>query len=119
MLTVARTGKTRTKGQRRNHGGGYLYCITNPAWSGYVKIGRTINIASRHRTYQTASPHRDYELFYARWFPDVCRAERTLRHLYPGHVVNGEWHLIHPEDAANLIDRVAAQFSEEPNVDCI
>jgi|GEM_PF-4419113 len=113
MRIVASTGATRTKGERRNHGGGSLYVITNPAWPGYVKMGRTTNAASRFRTYQTASPHRDYRLFYSRWFPDVCRAERTLRTLYRGHVVNGEWHLLHPEDAANLIDMTAEQLTKE------
>ena len=110
---MASTGKTPTKGQRRNHGGGYIYVIVNPAWPGHVKIGRSTNVTSRHRTYQTASPFRDYQLFYARWFPDVCLAERTLRHLYNGHVVNGEWHLIHPEDASHLIDKVASLLSKE------
>lgn len=111
---MARTGKTRTE-HRRNHGGGYLYVINNRAWPGYVKIGRTTNTASRHRTYQTASPHRDYDLYYARWFPDVCRAERTLKKLYSGHRVIGEWHLLHPEDASSLIDIVASTLTKEPN----
>jgi hypothetical protein len=112
MPTVARTGKTRTE-QRRNHGGGYLYVITNPAWPGFVKIGRSTNVTSRHRTYQTASPHRDYQLYYARWFPDVCGAERSLARIYPGHKANGEWHLLHPEDASNLIDRLASKLEQE------
>jgi hypothetical protein len=108
MVSVSRRTET-----RRNHGGGYLYVITNPAWPGHVKIGRTTNVTSRHRTYQTASPFRDYLLYYARWFPDVCSAERTLRQIYPGHRINGEWHLLHPEDAANLIDRLASKMEQE------
>lgn len=112
MLTVARTGKIRTE-SRRNQGGGFLYVITNPAWPGYSKIGRTTNAVSRHRTYQTASPHRDFDLFYRRWFPDVCLAEATLKSLYPGHRELGEWHLIHPEDAASLLDLTATHLSKE------
>lgn len=106
---MARTGRKPTE-KRRNHGGGFLYVITNPAWPGYSKIGRTTNAVSRHRTYQTASPHRDYTLHYARWFADVCRAERTLKDLFPGHREIGEWHLLHPEDAANLIDLTATNL---------
>jgi hypothetical protein len=109
---VATTGKTRTDG-RRNRGGGYLYAITNPAWPGYTKIGRTTNALSRHRTYQTASPLRDYQLYYSRWFPDVCDAEALLKLLYPGHREAGEWYLIHPEDAANLIDLTAKTISRK------
>lgn len=109
---MARTGKKPTE-HRRNHGGGFLYVIINPAWPGYCKIGRTTNVLSRHRTYQTASPLRDYQLHYARWFPDVVEAERILKRLYPGHREHGEWHLIHAEDAANLIDLTATHSSKE------
>ncbi|QOV06106.1 endonuclease [Rhizobium phage Pasto] len=105
------TGKTPTN-RRRNHGGGHLYVITNPAWPGYCKIGRTTGLVSRFRTYQTASPLRDYDLYYSRWFADVCRAERTLKHLYSGQRENGEWFRIHPDDAANLVDLVASRLGK-------
>lgn len=75
-----------------------------------MKIGRTTNVLSRFRTYQTASPHRDYQLHYQRYFPDVCKAERTLRKLYSGLRVNGEWFQVHPDDAANLVDLVASRL---------
>ncbi len=43
----------------------------------------------------------------------MCLAERTLRTLFSGQKVNGEWHLIHPEDAANLIDLTFSRLSKE------
>jgi len=102
----ARTGNA--KETRRNKGGGYLYVITNPAWPPFVKIGRTTNINSRLRTYQTGDPNRGYFLHYYRYFLDVCKAERTLSTLYQGVERQGEWYQIHAEDAANLIDLTAA-----------
>jgi len=98
--------------QRRNKGGGYLYVITNPAWPSYVKIGRTVNITSRLRSYNTGDPFREYSLHYYRYFVDVCLAERTLAQLYQGSRTQGEWYQIHKEDAANLIDLTASQLSK-------
>lgn len=95
---------------RRNHGPGSLYVIHNPAWPGFVKIGRARNVSERLRTYQTASPHRDYVLHYYRVFPDVLAAERALSNLYKGYKSNGEWHHIHADDAASLLDLVAAHL---------
>ncbi|WP_417623157.1 GIY-YIG nuclease family protein [Parasphingorhabdus sp.] len=109
-LTKGPTGATPTKQRRRNHGGGHLYVITNPAWPGFCKVGRTTGLISRYRTYQTASPHRDFHLHYHRYFPDVCKAERTFRTLYSGQRRNGEWFFIHPDDAANLVDLVAKRL---------
>lgn len=99
-----------TKEARRNHGGGHLYVIVNPAWPDFCKIGRSTDAVTRLRTYQTASPHRDYQLHHFRWFPDVCLAERTLKNTYQGVEKNGEWHRLHPEDAANLIDTIHARL---------
>jgi len=98
--------------QRRNKGGGYLYVITNPAWPSFVKIGRSVNITSRIKTYQTGDPYRGYELYYYRYFMDVCQAERTLARLYGGAKWAGEWYQMHKEDAANLIDLTASHMGE-------
>ncbi|WP_367177444.1 GIY-YIG nuclease family protein [uncultured Bartonella sp.] len=87
-----------------------MYVITNDAWKGYSKIGRSVDLRSRFRTYQTASPFRDYQLYYYRWFPDVCLAERTFAHQLAGMRQDGEWYLCHPEDAANLLDAHARRL---------
>lgn len=96
--------------QRRNRGGGYLYVITNPAWPGWCKIGRTTNIRSRLRTYQTGSPLRDYHLHYHRWVRDVVAAEEVLKNTFKGTEKTHEWHRLHPDDAANLLDFAARRL---------
>jgi hypothetical protein len=85
-----------------------LYVITNPAWPGYCKIGRSTGVTERLRTYQTSSPHRDFELRYSRRFADVCSAERRIRAVLPGFSAKGEWFLLHHDDAATLIDGLPA-----------
>jgi len=97
---------------RRNKGGGYLYVVTNPVWPSYCKIGRTHNLQSRLRAYQTGDPNRDYVLYYTRYFPDACTAERVLSGLYNGSKTRHEWYQIHAEDAANLIDLTASKLGE-------
>jgi hypothetical protein len=90
--------------KRKTTGEGCLYVITNPAWPGYCKIGRSTGVTERLRTYQTASPKRDFQLRYTRSFGDILAAERALKKLLPGFRARGEWLLIHPDDAATLID---------------
>lgn len=41
---------------------GYVYAVHNPAWQDFVKIGVTIDVYDRLKSYQTSSPFRDYEL---------------------------------------------------------
>lgn len=41
---------------------GFVYCIGNPAWRDYVKIGSAIDVYDRLSSYQTGSPYRDYHL---------------------------------------------------------
>jgi len=106
----ARTGNA--KETRRNRGGGYLYVITNPAWPSYCKIGRTTNINSRLRTYQTGDPNRGYILHYCRFFNDVYHAEREMVQIFRGAQPLGEWYQIHAEDAANLIDLTAKHLKQ-------
>lgn len=98
--------KQRKSEKRKTTGVGWIYVITNPAWPAYCKIGRTTNLPGRHRTFQTASPHRDFELRFSRRFADVCLAERALKKSLPGFRAKGEWHLLHADDATILINNL-------------
>lgn len=42
----------------------YIYIISNPAFKGWYKIGRTTNPVRRLMNYQTYSPFRDYIISY-------------------------------------------------------
>lgn len=41
---------------------GFVYCITNPAFKGWYKIGSSVDVYDRLNSYQTYSPLRDYKL---------------------------------------------------------
>lgn len=46
--------------ERRDYSPGYIYLVTNPAWSQWTKVGKAVNRQSRLNSYQTDSPERDY-----------------------------------------------------------
>ena len=89
--------------QRRSRGTGAIYVITNPAWPGYSKVGRSFHPEERLRGYNIGSPKRDYEMQYLRVFKDVLWAERELKVRLKGFHVWGEWYILHPDHAATFI----------------
>lgn len=93
---------------------GYVYIITNPAWLGLCKIGFTSSIVSRLRSYQTASPKRDYRIETFLYVSDCRRAERLLHDRLHGHRTDGEWFLIHPDDARKALSKLVVEGSVEP-----
>lgn len=83
---------------------GYVYCIRNPAWPGFVKIGSTTRPENRLRQYQTGTPHRDFELVFSVEFEDRLAAEQELKRILRGlRDGRSEWVAMHPEDVRNLL----------------
>ena len=94
---------------------GVIYCITNPAWEGWVKIGiSTYGIEDRLKSYNTGSPFRDYELRFTMESSHVLRLEKdvhkTLRR--HGHDNNSEWFKVEIDEAIKII-RAVHKFNEE------
>lgn len=83
-----------------------MYVITNPAWPGHCKLGRTANLKARLKVYQTSSPRRDFTVEYTRWFPNVYAAEQELKRRVSGFRRGGEWAIIHPADAIEVIEQI-------------
>ena len=88
---------------------GYVYIITNKAWSEWCKIGITnTTLDSRLSSYQTNSPFRDYEIYASKKVKDTYKAERVL-HLTlekDGYSKNSEWFKIEPEDAFRYLEEL-------------
>ena len=82
-LLYENNGKT-AKGLRS----GYVYAIYNPAWTEYVKIGAAIDVYDRLSSYQTSSPHRDYELIDYVFSSDRIELEKQIHNQFDR---NGEW----------------------------
>ena len=85
---------------------GYVYIITNPCWSNWVKVGMAIDAKDRCNQYQTASPHRDYKLCYSKFFDDRSSAEKKAHTLLKKESEDnkGEWFKIKQDIAQEIIE---------------
>jgi hypothetical protein len=72
---------------------GYVYVVTNPAWPGRVKIGRTGDYERRLAGYQTACPDRDYEMPFKLFTKDCIVLETSAHSLLAAGICHpkGEW----------------------------
>ena len=86
---------------------GYVYIITNPAWPGWIKIGKAIDATDRLRSYQTYSPFRDYSLEYGCKVEDSLRVETMCkRQLKKTKPEKSEWFKCNPMDAIFIIQEL-------------
>jgi hypothetical protein len=60
---------------------GEVYIISNPAWTGWFKVGKAVNSEDRLNGYQTSSPYRDYTLVYKETFYNRNYAETEVHHI--------------------------------------
>ena len=80
---------------------GYIYIIINPAWTDYIKLGRTQDITLRLSQYQTNTPHRDYEMYYNCYTSDLAYIESYFNMNIIGKY---EWFKIDKDEAVTLIN---------------
>jgi len=85
---------------------GYVYIITNPAWSGWVKIGMAIDADDRCNGYQTSSPFRDYVLEHIIVTKNRRRTEAEAHKAASKLATsrNGEWFNLGVEEAKKVLD---------------
>jgi hypothetical protein len=91
---------------------GWLYVVTNPAWRGLSKAGMARNVERRLVSYQTGSPHRDYSMEGAVWFPDRALAERALFRRCRGYRLGStEWFSLHPTVLLGFITKLKEEIA--------
>lgn len=75
---------------------GYLYIVTNDAFSGWVKIGTTFNLNERLHVYQTGDPFRRYILQYSLYHPLFREAEKKIKEAMKPFAksIKNEWYEI-------------------------
>ena len=85
---------------------GYVYAITNPAWSGWVKIGMAIDADDRCNGYQTSSPFRDYVLEHMIVTKNRRKTEAEAHKAASklSTSSNGEWFELGVEEAKKVLD---------------
>jgi len=83
---------------------GDVYAIVNPAWEGWVKIGKASFADDRLNGYQTSSPHRDYTILARISTDDRHEKELVMHQLFEDNAESrkGEWFKITKADTVLL-----------------
>tara|TARA_Y100000310_G_scaffold51313_1_gene47307 strand:- start:348 stop:926 length:579 start_codon:yes stop_codon:yes gene_type:complete len=87
---------------------GFVYVLTNPAWKGWIKVGMAVDADDRCNSYQTSSPHRDYEIQHKRFFKNRKLAESKAHDILSDIAKerNGEWFKMDMRNAQQAIDNI-------------
>jgi len=93
---------------------GYLYLLTNPAWPGYFKVGKSLDYEERVDSYQTGAPFRDYKRHYkSKVFDNRTKAENLLKSiLQPAAVFQdkkNEWYKLEIDKGIEIFKWVEGQ----------
>jgi len=84
---------------------GQIYLISNPAWKGWLKLGRAISAKDRLSNFQTASPYRDYKVEFAVDVPDAQASEVLIQNLLRKKCTKkNEWFNIEITNAIEVIE---------------
>lgn len=85
---------------------GYVYLIANPAWEGWVKCGMAIDADDRCSSYNTGSPHRDYEVVAKVFSEDRFIKEKEVHEQLEewAEARQGEWFKIDLENAIAVLE---------------
>jgi hypothetical protein len=84
---------------------GYVYAMINPAFPGWVKVGKAVSMSDRENSYQTGDPHRGYKMIGGVYSEDNTDLERRA-HIHLEHSSEerkGEWFKINEVHALNII----------------
>jgi len=93
---------------------GQVYIITNPAWSGWVKVGMAVDAQDRLKNYQTSSPLRDYCLLHVVDTHDRRKLEADVQSRLSDMCEHkNEWFRCSPEIAKRFIDSAQGDANEE------
>ena len=101
-------GATAETAKQNTDPSGFVYAVSNPAFPGYVKVGKAQDPDKRIDGYQTGDPHRAYKIDHCEYFDDRHTAETAFQDMlkddgFQGDA-QGEWFQMSVEDAVRLLD---------------
>ncbi|VTU42239.1 MULTISPECIES: GIY-YIG nuclease family protein [unclassified Variovorax] len=106
-----------------DHDFGYVYVLTNPSMPGQVKVGMTRRRPERRGAELSSATGvpQQFELFYARSFEDCALAEKVVHSVLDEQgartAKNREFFNLTPEQAKELIDKVAERLAVPETAD--
>lgn len=88
---------------------GYIYACKNPAWKGWIKIGKAINLPARLSGLNVGSPHKDFEIIHTIKSPKTklksLEKKILLASMLESRESRGEWRKISDKKIINLFDK--------------
>jgi len=70
---------------------GLIYLIENPCFPEHYKIGMTVDLNSRLKTYQTYDPYRKFKVAHYDFVLNRSHAEDIILNSFSISIENGEW----------------------------
>jgi len=85
---------------------GFIYIISNPSFPNFYKVGVTIDIQSRLKTYQTADPKRSYHIEHYIFHSNCYEMEKKINELFRPFAlsIRNEWYEINKSMAISILD---------------
>lgn len=94
---------------RAKGAGGFVYVIENPAWAGFVKIGKADAVDRRLSVYQTGDPLRQYRVVFAKATSNPGADEARVHKVLAEFRVDGtEWFKVTGATATEVVNLVCA-----------
>lgn len=87
---------------------GVVYLISNPAWPDHLKIGMTIDLEKRLKSYQMYDPLKRYAVQNYEFVLDRKRVEESMLKTFNFHIESGEW--IKYSDSVQVINCVRSNY---------
>ena len=87
----------------------YVYVITNPAFQGWVKVGKATDIKERVASMQSSVPHiHQYQVEYLVEFPEDVPVHWELEDKKIER--SGEWFRCTKREAIDAVNKVMAEY---------
>jgi hypothetical protein len=98
--------ETKSKGKHTDIVEGFVYLVSNPAFTGWIKAGMTTDFEKRLHTYNTADPFCNFKMLHVKWVKDRRQAEETVLRVLKFKAIenNGEWFRINESEATIILD---------------
>jgi len=92
--------------ENRRKIGGYIYVIVNPAYNGWVKIGRTESVERRISSFNTSSPFRDFKAMFSIYCEETRDIEEGVHHKLreSGVISSHEWFMLSVTESIKIIE---------------
>lgn len=98
--------ENRIKGSQSEIREGFVYIVTNPVFSGWVKAGMTMDFEKRLSNYNTGDPFTNYNMIVVKWVKDRKEAEKTVHHVlkFKSEEHKGEWFKLNEHLAKEIVE---------------